>query len=280
MAVTKMSDEVRDAYSEQFKLYSKNATSSLGIDYDEVKQDIENKYVDDLDSGPIELPEIPSGRPIYVANQENKLMVSADGVNFMNAPLGNDGVEISSTIRVVDKVKFLSLLRGMVNAGKNVIDVPLYHDETHDTNDLFSVSVKTIMIDYDNVIETGFVKVVANLVVDDGQIVLADNTDLIISAGESFVVEKEVEIDGFISYDDKNIKILVNMYVDYYRQIPKADVMFDTAAELTMHNNTYLTKMGLPISMRVPRSDNLYADQTEAQENGVSGWFDFTTEEE
>jgi hypothetical protein len=110
--------------------------------------------------------------------------------------------------------------------------------------------------------------------------VLVDNPDLIISAGESFVVEKEVEIDGFVSYDDENIKILVNMYVDYYRQIPKADVMFDTAAELTMHNNTYLTKMGLPISMRVPRSDNLYVDQTEAQENGVSGWFDFTRETE
>jgi hypothetical protein len=148
MAITKMSDEVRDAYAEQFKLYSKNATSSLGLDYDEIKQDIENKYVDNLDSGPLELPEIPAGRPIYIANQENKLMVSADGVNFMNAPLGNDGVEISSTIRVVDKVKFLSLLRGVVNAGKNVIDIPLYHDETHDTNDLFSVSVKTIMIDY------------------------------------------------------------------------------------------------------------------------------------
>jgi len=207
------------------------------------------------------------------------LMVSADGVSFMNAPLGGDGVEISSTIKVSDKTKFLSLLRGLVNAGANVVTLPLYHGDKHDTNDLFSVSVKTIMVDYDNAIETGVVHVVAHLVVDDGQIVLQDNPDIIIGAGDKFVVEKDVEVNGFTSFDAENIKLFINMSVEYYRQIPKASIAFDTAQEMLVHDNTYLVKMGLPISIRVPRTGSVFEDMAEAQASGISGWFDFTVEE-
>jgi hypothetical protein len=278
-AVKKMSDEVRDAYVEQFERYSENATASLGLDYNEIKSEIEEKYTGSMSTGPIELPEIPSGRPIYIANINNKLMVSADGVSFMNAPLGGDGVEISSTIKVSDKTKFLSLLRGLVNAGANVVTLPLYHGDKHDTNDLFSVSVKTIMVDYDNAIETGVVHVVAHLVVDDGQIVLHDNPDIIIGAGDKFVVEKDVEVNGFTSFDAENIKLFINMSVEYYRQIPKASIAFDTAQEMLVHDNTYLVKMGLPISIRVPRTGSVFEDMTEAQASGISGWFDFTVEE-
>ncbi len=274
--VTRMTDAVRDAYIEEFKIFTSAMGSESGLDYDAAREQVHGEQ--GVSSKPITLesPEMPSGQPLYIANRENKLMVSLDGITFMDAPLGGNGVELSGRITVKDRVRFLSMLRTTINADRNMISFPLSYNGVHNTDDLYSVGIRDIWIDHTNVLQVGSVKVVAKMYVDDGQVVLDDNHDIIHSAGDEFIVEQEVDIDGFISEDSDRIKILVNMAVIYHTNIPKNETNYSTAQELMLQDNAYKITLGLPISISITRGDYIFVDKDESREHGLSGWFNFT----
>ena len=274
--VTKMSDAARDAYVKEFKSFSEKVSRETGLNYDDIKEKvyaqngIENKPIT------LEAPEVPAGQTLYIANRENKIMVSIDGVSFMDAPLGGNGIELSARVTVNDKVRFLSMLRTMINSDVNSITYPLTYTGAHNTHDIYSVGVKDIWIHHKDVLTKGTVRVIAKLYVDNGQVVLDENHDLIYSQGDEFIIDKEVDIDGFISEDEDRIKILVNMSTVYYTNFPYSNFNYDTAEELMMQDNTYKVTLGLPISLSIVKGDFIFVDKDDAQKHGVNGWFDFT----
>jgi len=274
--VTRMTDAVRDAYIEEFKRFSSVMAGESGFDFDAAREEVHAQQ--GIVNAPITLesPEMPSGQPLYIANKDSKLVVSLDGETFMDAPLGGDGVEISGRITVSDKVRFLSMLRNMINADVNMTTYPLLYNGIHNTDDVYSVGVKDIWIDHKDVLSKGSVNVIAKLFVDNGQVVLDENHDLIYSAGDEFIIEQEVDIDGFISEDDERIKILVNFSAVYYTNIPHSEIAYSTAQELMIQDDAYKITLGLPISLSLARGDYIFVDKDESQENGLTGWFDFT----
>jgi len=273
---TTMSDAVRDAYAAGFTEFTQKASEDAGVDYEEQKRYIHG--IMGIDSSPteIEVPPIPSGQPLYIANIENKLMVSLDGNSFMDAPIGSDGVELSARITIEDKVRFLSMLRNIVNADKNSVSFKLSYAEAHVADDVYSVGVKEMWIDHTDILTRGTVSVTARMFVDNGQIVLDDNHDIIYSQDDEFMITKEVDIDGYVSDDGDRLKILVNMDVIYYTSIPTTDITYGTAQELMIQDTTYKIRLGLPVSLSVLNGGYVFVDRDDAHENGVSGWFDFT----
>jgi len=274
--VTRMTDAVRDAYAAEFKSYSSKAGAESGLDYDGARERVLEEQNVSSGTSALESPEMPSGQPLYIANRENKLMVSLDGVAFMDAPLGSNGVELSGRITISDRVRFLSMLRNTVNADVNHVVFPLAYTGIHSTDDIYTVGIRDIWIDHSDVLEVGYVNVIAKMYVDNGQIVLADDEDIIYSAGDEFIVEKRVDIDGFISEDSDRIKVLVNMSVEYFTQIPATAQPVQTAQELMLKDNTYRVTLGLPMSVSVVRGGFVYVDRDEGREHGLSGWFNFS----
>ena len=274
--ITRMTDAVRDAYIEEFTKFSKKMSEESGFDFDSAREEVYAK--NGIANAPITLesPEMPSGQPLYIANRENKLMVSLDGLTFMDAPLGSDGVEISGRITIHDKVRFLSMLRTLINSDINMVTYPLLYNGIHNTDDVYSVGIRDIWIDHKDVLSKGTVNVVAKLFVDNGQVVLDENHDLIYSAGDEFVIEQEVDIDGFVSESDDRIKILINLSAVYYTNIPHSEIQYETAQELMVQDDAYRVTLGLPISLSIARGEYIFVDKYESQENGLSGWFDFT----
>ena len=274
--VTRMTDAVRDAYIKEFKAFSAKASNESGLNYDDVKSKVFEQ--NGIQNKPITLdaPEVPSGQTLYVANRENKVMVSLDGISFMDAPLGGDGIELSGRVIVRDKIRFLSMLRTIINADVNLTTYSLAYTGMHNTDDVYSVGIRDIWINHKDVLTKGTVRVIVKLYVDNGQVVLDENKDLIYSQGDEFIVEKEVDIDGFISEDADRIKILVNMSTVYYTNFPYANFNYNTAQELLMQDNAYRITLGLPISLSISRGDFIFVDKDEAQSHGLVGWFDFT----
>jgi hypothetical protein len=274
--LTRMTDAVRDAYVEKFTLFSKGLSDALGVDYDAEKAKVHEQQNISKSTTVLESPQVPSGQPLYIASRENKIMVSLDGISFMNAPLGANGVELSGRITIQDRTRFLSMLRSTINADVNNIVFSLAYSGIHSTDDVYSVGVKDIWIDHTDVLSKGTVSVRAVLFVDSGQIVLDEEQDLIYSAGDEFIIEQEVDIDGFISESSERIKILVNMSLVYYTNIPPSTTNYASAQELMIQDDAYRVTLGLPISLSISRGDYIFVDRDEAQEYGVSGWFDFT----
>ena len=272
---TQMSEELKDAYVSKFETEALKTVAG-GQSYKDTLAEVKRKA--GISTGEIEFesPKVPDGTPLYIAYRDNKVMVSVDGESFTNAPLGSDGVSLSARVQIFDRVRFLSALRTMINEGVNRTEFPLRASDAHDKDDLYSVGVNEIRIDHTNFIETGYVNVVAHLFVDSGQIVLANEPDLIYSEGDSFIVEKQVDIDGFVSEGEDRFKVQVNLDVDYYVNIPTSSTTYNTAQELLVQEDAYLVKLGLPMYVSMERGDELYIDKDEASEHGVSGWIDFT----
>ena len=276
---TTMSDAVSAAYLAKFTSYNEGVCGELGIDFDAELSNVMSKH--DISSKSLELasPVVPGGQPLYIAVLGTKVMTSLDAESFVDAPLGDKGVEISARITVDDKTRFLGNLQNMINADLNSISYVLHHAGVHNENDLYNLALETVWIKTKTMVEDGFSDVTVLFKVDSGQVVLASDESIIYSTGDTFAVTKRVDLDGFISEDAERIRILVNFDVDYYVIVPADnDTIFSTAMELMEQEGAYLTTLGLPFSIGMTRGEDVYVDIGEATAGGMSGWFDFTKE--
>ena len=273
---TKMTDTAKKAYFKKFSDFNNMISKKSSFDFNKVKDAVFKKNKINDDSMELDLPETPSSQPLYIANFDSKLMVSLDNENYMNAPLGGDGIEISSRIKIYDKSLFLSELRNLINSQVNKTSFSLFYTGAHNTDDIYSVGVRDVWINHKNIIEDGKVNVIAKLFVDNGQIVLQDDKNLIYSEGDEFIVEREVDIKGFIDNSNDKIKVLVNFSAIYYTNIPCSNAKYDTAQELLIQDDAYKVTLGLPIALSIPRGDYIFVDKSEATSKGVDGWFNFT----
>jgi len=271
----KMSKELENAYENGFINARKEMASQFGVDYDEIKQKAIEKYADTDSFGTLELPKIPAATPVFVAYSDSKIMVSIDGITYFNAPVGTNGIELTNSMWISSKRAFISSLQAIVNAGKNHGEFVLEPTDEHDKEDLFTVGVDSITIDYSNFVEQSNVSVVCKMTVDNGDIVLADNLDILYKEGDSFVVEKTVDVDGFTRIDDDTVCILVNIPVEYYVPVNKSDYQYSFAEELLNDETTYLAKLNIPVFASVKYGKYAFVDKQEAIDAGIVGWFDF-----
>ncbi len=276
---TTMSEDVKAAYLTKFTEYNAGICGELGIDYDAELQKVLSE--NDISAKSLDLasPIVPGGQPLYLAVLGSKIMTSLDAESFTDAPLGNKGVEVSARITVEDKTRFLGNLQNMVNADINNISYTLYHAGIHNEDDIYNIALKTVWMNTKTMVEDGFTDVTVLFEVDSGQVVLASDTNVIYSTGDTFAVTKRVDLDGFISEETERIRILANFSIDYYVIIPSDnDTVFATAAELIEQDGAYLATLGLPFSVGMTRGEDAYVDIGEATAGGVSCWFDFTKE--
>ncbi len=278
---TTMSEAVKAAYQEKFTAFNNSICGEMGIDFDTEMQSVLANQ--NLSSASLELasPIVPGGQPLYVAVSEVKVMTSLDAESFMDAPLGDKGVDLSARITLVDKTRFLGNLQNMVNSDLNNISYALYESGIHKEDDIYNVAIKNIWIPTENIVTDGYTDVTILFKVDSGQIVLSSNTDIIYNAGDTFAITKRIDMDGFISEseDFNRIRMLVNFSIDYYVIIPADnDTVFGTAMELMEQEGAYLVTLGLPVSIGMDRGDYAFVDNNEAMAGGLSGWFDFTKE--
>ncbi len=276
---TTMSDAVKAAYLSKFTAYNDNLCAEMGIDFDSAFQKVLSDQGLSHTSLELSAPIVPGGQPVYIAMSETKLMTSLDAESFMDAPLGDKGVVLSSRITLEDKTRFLGNLQNMVNMDLNKVEYSLYQSGVHNENDIYNLAIKNIWIPTEKMIADGYVDVTILFSVDSGQIVLASDTNIIYSTGETFAITKRIDLDGFISEDEERIRVLINFSIDYYVIIPADnDTVFDTAMELMEQEGSYLATLGLPLSVGMNRGEYIYVDNGEAMAGGLSGWFNFAKE--
>jgi len=272
-----MTDAAKEAYLEMFKTFNRTVENQTGYDYEASKEETHERSGISDSGAQIDPPDMPSSQPIYVANADGKLMVSLDGNSFVDAPIGAEGIYLTGRMFLNDKPRFLSMLRGMVNSDVNNVRYTLHSDDELVEKDIYSVGIKEIFIDHDDVVAKGYVDIILRMFVASGQIVLTENEDIIYSKGDQFVISKRVDVDGFISESEDRIRILVNANIEYYSQIPYTDHQFNSAFEMMSHQNTYKMNLGIPLSIALNRGDYVTVDRDEAEENlGLTSWFDFT----
>lgn len=276
---TTMSEAVKAAYLAKFTAFNEGICGEMDIDYDTELQRVLSENNISASSLELSSPIVPGGQPLYIAVLGTKVMTSLDAESFIDAPLGDSGVEISARITLEDKTRFLGNLQNMINANINNISYTLYHAGVHNEDDVYNVSIQTVWINTKTMIEDGYADTTVLFKVDSGQVVLSSDTNLIYNTGDTFAVTKRVDLDGFIAEDLNRIRILVNFDIDYYVIIPADNnTIFNTAAELMDQEGAYLATLGLPFSIGMARGEDVFVDAGEAETGGMTCWFDFTKE--
>jgi hypothetical protein len=154
-----MTEEAKEAYLELMKVFNQSMSSQTGYDYETAKASAHEKHGISGGSVNIDPPEMIASQPMFIANTGSKIMVSLDGESFVDAPVVSDGSYLTARLFMNDKARFLSTLRNMVNADVNNISYPLHQDDVLVNNDVYSIGVKEIAIDYNGVEENGTVDI-------------------------------------------------------------------------------------------------------------------------
>ncbi|RLA79927.1 MAG: hypothetical protein DRG33_03215, partial [Deltaproteobacteria bacterium] len=228
--------------------------------------------------------DLESGQPMYIAFIGSKLMVSLDGSNFLDAPIGGSSVELSSSLLIEDRTSFMKTLNTLLYQRKNGLSIALRETGLKVDNDIYNIGVVSINIDTEALFESGEVTVHALFVVDNGQVVLADS-NFIYNEGETFSVSKTIDVSGFKRTvpdigDFGTLKTMIPFFLEYHSLVPtKNETIFDTAGELLLHDTAYKIRMNLPMFISMPANEFYYLDRDEAAEDGVSLWVNFKGEE-
>lgn len=231
---------------------------------------------------PVEI-DMETGQPLYLAIKDNKLKVSLDGIIFLDAPIGTDEFDISGVMRISSRTSIMRTLNTLLYQKKNELNLYLYNTQTYVENDIYSIAVEKVEIDTSGVYSDGTADVTAVFRVDNGQAVL-ENSDFIYSKDETFAVTKTVNIDGFKRIEPENgeygtIKVLIPFEIVYYTLVPtRNNEIYETAAELMLHDSAYRVKMNLPMFVSMSANEYRYVDRDEASEDGLDIWFNFTGE--